>query len=67
MFFRFQINFVINLWGGCPHDFSVSLSPLGTNWVGVGRRSFGNKGLGTGLDNKILAKGGPFYFEFGNL
>ena len=42
-----------------PYDFSVSPSPLGTNWVlelietwlGLGLEVFGTKGFGTGLDN----------------
>ena len=44
---------------GGQQDFSVSLSPLGTNWVlelirtgmGLGLGGLGIKGLGTGLDN----------------
>ena len=41
--------------GGGLQDFSVSvpLVLLGfLNWVGVGPRCFGDKVLGTGLDNK---------------
>ena len=41
-------------WGGGLHDFSVSPSPLGTNWVlELGWTGFGVGlvGLGTGLDN----------------
>ena len=45
--------------GGDLQDFSVSPSPLDTNWVleliwtwfWVGLGGFGTKGLGTGLDN----------------
>ena len=57
-----------NLWwligwvGVGPHDFSVSPSPLRTNWgfelgwtgLGLGLGGFGAKGLGTGLDNIFL-------------
>ena len=50
-----------------PQDFSVSPSPLGTNWVfelgwtglGIGLGGLGTKGLGPGLDNgghKILLR-----------
>ena len=47
------------LYGGGPHDFSVSPSPFGTNWVfelgwtgfGLGLGGLETKGLGTGLDN----------------
>ena len=43
---------------GGPQDFSVNLSPLGTNWVfehistwlGLGLVGFGTKGLGQSLD-----------------
>ena len=40
-------------WGGGPHDFSVSLRPLETNWVfelGWTWLGLGLGGLGTGLD-----------------
>ena len=49
------------LWVGFVlQHFSVSPSPLGTNWVlevigawlGLGLGGFGTKGFGTGLDNK---------------
>ena len=51
--------------GGGLQDFSVSPSSIGPNWVfelgcigldwvGVGPRSFGEKVLGTGLDNEFL-------------
>ena len=49
--------------GGGPHDFSVSPSPLQTNWVlelgwtglGMGLWGLGTKGLVTGLDNKRVS------------
>ena len=48
--------------GGGPHDFSVSPSPLSTNLgfelgctgLGFGLGVFGTKGLGTGLDNRVI-------------
>ena len=56
--------------GGLQH-FSVSPSPLGTNLVlelnetrlGLGLGGFGTKGLGPGLDNKIINVCVFFYLD----
>ena len=65
---------VNGLWVGDPQDFSVSPSPLGTNWVfelgwtglGLGLEGLGTKGLVSGIDNNAGQGALLSYTEWNN-